>query len=380
MEDGTSRGEEAAEERIHRDRALPSRAPSFSALAVMTTPAPRVSPEMARDIARGYWNIEGRATPMSGERDRNFELRAVSGPRYVLKFANPAEDPAVIDLQIRALAHIAERDPGFPVPRVVPRPNGAAEARIPRSEGGPLRARLLTWVPGIPLGRAPRSGSQRRALGRALGRLDLILRDFAHPAAYHPLVWDVAQAERLRELLPVLDPAEVRNSAAEALDEFARRAAPALPELRRQAVHNDLSPSNTLVDEGDPTRFAGLIDFGDMVETALAVDVAVGATGQLGEDSDPVDAMATFVGAFHEVLPLTAREVDLLPVLVATRFCLDLVLPAWHRKTHPDNPRYRGAGDSPEAYAADAARQVELIAAARQPATALAFQRVCGFP
>jgi hydroxylysine kinase len=351
-----------------------------SIFAVMTLPAPRVSPKTAEGVARDHWNVGAHAMPLGGERDRNFALDAEDGRRYVLKFANPAEDPAVTDLQVRALEHVATADPQFPVPRVVRQPNGAAEAELPQPDGTALRARLLTWLPGTSLGRAPHTPAQRRALGQGLARLDLALRDFSHPAGPHPLIWDVAQASRLRELLSYLESAKARGMVATTLDEFESRVTPRWALLRRQVVHNDLSPSNTLVDSGNPDRFAGLIDFGDMVETALVVDVAVGATGQLGEDEDPIEAMADFVAGFQDVLPLTATETSVLPSIVAARMCQDLVLPAWHRKTHPDNPRFRWGDDSEAGYAIETSRQLALIATARSPAATSALRRACGVP
>jgi Ser/Thr protein kinase RdoA (MazF antagonist) len=145
-------------------------------------------------------------------------------------------------------------------------------------------------------------------------------------------------------------------------------------------VHNDLSPSNTLIDERDPERFAGLVDFGDMVETALAIDVAVGATAQFADGVDPVVAMTEFVAGFHEADPLTPTELDLLPDLVAARLCLDLVLPAWHRRVHPENPRYRRGSDTEAEYAADAARQRAILAAVRAPTAAEALRAACPPP
>ncbi|WP_449376157.1 phosphotransferase [Bosea thiooxidans] len=63
----------------------------------------------------GRLRLAGEASELTGERDRNYHLRA-GDAHYVLKVSNPAEDPQVIDFQTRALLHIAAVDPGLPVP------------------------------------------------------------------------------------------------------------------------------------------------------------------------------------------------------------------------------------------------------------------------
>ena len=128
--------------------------------SVMTVHALDVSTATAEQVARDRWGIAGRAKALTGERDRNFHLRATDGRDYVLKFANPAEPPGVTDLQVKALQHVARTDPAFNIPRMIPLPDGRIEALVPRAPQGtvrPARVRLLSWVHGTPLRHAPRT-------------------------------------------------------------------------------------------------------------------------------------------------------------------------------------------------------------------------------
>jgi Ser/Thr protein kinase RdoA (MazF antagonist) len=52
-------------------------------------------------------------------------LRAKDGREWGLKIANPAEDPAILDMQSQALLHIAQADPDLAIPRVKTTPDGA---------------------------------------------------------------------------------------------------------------------------------------------------------------------------------------------------------------------------------------------------------------
>jgi Ser/Thr protein kinase RdoA (MazF antagonist) len=156
------------------------------------------------------------------------------------------------------------------------------------------------------------------------------------------------------------------------LDAFARDVQPVLGSLRRQVLYNDMNTGNTLIDAADHDRLAGIIDFGDLVETAVVIDAAVGATPQVAADMGVTEAIAAFIGGFHAVRPLLAEEVALLPTLVAARFAMALILQVWHRTTHPDNPHYRVVSTD------EMARRCDIITAAGSPATLAALRTACG--
>ena len=347
-------------------------APPPDIFSVMTVPPEPVTEREAEAAAASGWGVRARAVPLTGERDRNFRLDADDGRQFVLKIANAAEDPSVTDFQIRALLHVAQADPDFPVPRMMAAGDGAFEQPMPRPDGRVLRARLLSWLPGIQLSRVPRTDAQRRACGASLARLGLALRDFRHPAARQPLIWDLQHALRLRELLDRLDFAPARDAVAATFDAFEAEVTPLLPSLRRQVLYDDMNGGNTLVDERDHDRVTGIIDFGDLVETALAIDVAVGACSQIAGDVPAAAALVPFVAGFHAVRPLQPVEAGLLPLLIAARLSISLLLRAWHRKVQPANPHYR------DLVAADYEWSLGRIAEVRTPAIASALRRASG--
>jgi Ser/Thr protein kinase RdoA (MazF antagonist) len=116
-------------------------------------------------------------------------------------------------------------------------------------------------------------------------------------------------------------------------------AAPRLPDCRWQVVHNDLNPHNVLAAPDDPDRIAGILDFGDMVETPLVCDLAVAASYQI-DPARPLASLTGLVTAYEGVLPLTATERALVPVLTATRMLTTLALASWRASLYPDNAAY----------------------------------------
>src|SRR6266566_2494821 len=67
--------------------------------------------EAAR-LAREVYGLEASARALPGEYDENFHLIAAPGRAFVLKVMHPAREPSFIDLQSKALVHLASRAAG----------------------------------------------------------------------------------------------------------------------------------------------------------------------------------------------------------------------------------------------------------------------------
>jgi len=311
---------------------------------VLDTPPPAFSAADAVRVAAELFGFEAEASPLPSERDQNFRLRADDGRERVLKLANPAEDPATLDFQIRALLHLERTTPDLPVPRVFAARSGAfcAELRAPdeRRHG----VRLFSFLAGKPLAESPRDAGICADLGAFLARLGQGLRGFFHPAARGDLLWDLSQAARMRERLGHLEDADTHGLARRWLEHFEQRVAPRLPGLRAQVIHNDASGSNVLVDPRGE-RVVGLIDFGDLVHAPLLQEVAVAVSEVMLFAPDPVAAAAELVAGYEAVEPLRDEERSLLVDLVATRLAVAIAIAAWRGARFPENYAYI-AGDA----------------------------------
>jgi Ser/Thr protein kinase RdoA (MazF antagonist) len=313
-------------------------------LATMVAPSRPMPMECVLGLVREHYRLEVRATRLTGERDENFRLSAADGAEYVLKIANPAENPAETDLQTAALLHIEKTDPALPCPRVMRDRTGHTHVRFVDECGAERIARLLTFLPGRLLGASNRSQPQRAACGRIGARLSLALRDFEHPAARRMIVWDVRHTGQMRWLLEELPRFPYQSAARALLERLVPRIESQLPRLRHQVVHNDLNPLNILVDPTDEARVTGVIDFGDMTYAALIADVAVCAAELIPPDcSDPAQACQSILdvsSAYHERARLLPTELDLLGALVAARLLMTLVIHEWHVQRNPDSGHF----------------------------------------
>ena len=301
--------------------------------------------ELARAIslARERYGIEARAARLTGERDENFRLTAADGSDYVLKVAHPAESPAVTDLTTAALLHLESEEPALPCPRVVRTHDGRSSVSFFDGERIERTARLLTYLPGHPLGRGDRSPRLRAECGRLGARLIRALHTFRHPAAHRAVVWDVRHAASLAGLLGQVPGFPCRTEALAVLERIVPRIESQLPPLRQQIVHNDLNRKNILAEAGEVT---GIIDFGDMTWTAVIADVAVTAAEHIPEDcragyGEARDSVRDVANGYHESVPLTAQERALLGTLVAARLVAGVVVHEWHVHRNPAGDHYR---------------------------------------
>jgi hydroxylysine kinase len=305
-------------------------------MATMVAAGDAVSDTAAADLAREEYGLEVMVTRLSGERDENFKLTDAAGRQYVLKIASAAEDPVITDLPTAALLHVERVDPGLPCPRVLRNRAGLTQIRYEDRT-----ARILTYLQGNTLRSTQRSAQQRAACGRLAARLGVALRDFTHPAAKRFLIWDVRHAGRTAGLLGDLRGFPSREAVIALLEGIDARIASEFPHLRQQVIHNDLNDMNLLVDPRDEGIVTGVIDFGDLVHTALIADVAIIAADQIGVGQPLRDSIADIVMAYHDTTPLLPRELAMLNPLIAGRILADVVIASWHRHRNPIGTHYR---------------------------------------
>jgi Ser/Thr protein kinase RdoA (MazF antagonist) len=305
----------------------------------------RLDDDQARELLRQGWRLDATALRrLETERDDTFVVDTSQG-RHVLKVAHPLDDPDVLDVQCAVLEHAIAADPTLPLPRVRHDVDGALLRRVDLGE--PRIARLLSYLDGEILDYVRTDAAQRRAIGAAAARLSLALADFEHPAADRSLPWDLKQVGTLRPVLHHVADADARMHAERVLDRFDAHTGAALAQTRQQVVHHDLNPDNLVVDHDDPAFVTGVLDFGDMVHSSVAADLAVvmcyaaGAHG-FSDDRDPWAEPYDIADGYLAVRSLHEDEISLLPDLVRARLAQRQIVNSWLAATDPANAHYTG--------------------------------------
>jgi 4-aminobutyrate aminotransferase-like enzyme/Ser/Thr protein kinase RdoA (MazF antagonist) len=304
----------------------------------------------AADLARDLYGLAVTAKSLPGEYDDNFHLTTLldnppdtqdgDAAGFVLKVMHPARERPFIDMQCRALQHLARRAPQLTLPRVRLNRNGETFAAITATDGSQRLVWLLSYVPGTMLAKArPHSPELLQSLGHFLGQMDAALADFSHDSAGRELKWDLARAGWIRAYLHHLRDASQRALVEKFLSIYETGVVPALPHLRRSVVYGDANDYNVLVGKALPLprRVVSVIDFGDMHETVTVSEVAIGAAYALLGKENPLRAAAEVVSEYHRAFPLTDVELKVLFALIGTRLAVSVVNSAQRATVKPDD-------------------------------------------
>ena len=185
-------------------------------------------------------------------------------------------------------------------------------------------------------------------LGDTLGRLDIALQGFFHPALGQRIAWDVRRLPELVEHAPYIDSAGLRSlvqSAAAALKERLTE----LRSLSSQAIHGDCHAHNVLVEPASQT-VSGILDFGDMVHGPRVLEPAVAMSELLAEDRASIEGVSSLLAGYGRRVPLAESEVDLLFPLIAARHSITVLVHAWRLRHDPPGARALAASIAPTAH------------------------------
>jgi 4-aminobutyrate aminotransferase-like enzyme len=337
---------------VQRPDPLESTPPAFSEVA-------------ARQILREGFDVEPLSLQLlAGERDQNFRVDTAGGQRFLFKISNPADDEPVLAMQDAALRHIEQVDPGLPVMRALPTAAGKPWVDVPGPDSRTYPARLFTFLPGRVTVNTALNRAAFWSHGQTTARLGRALRGFFHPAADYGILWDITRLPELRPLLTHVPDAPRRAQLDRVLDRFEARVAPALPGLRAQVIHADMSLDNVLF--GDDLRVSGIVDFGDMTHAPLVCDLAVAVADVLHGRDDAIEMADALIGGYVSVTPLEDEEAGLLADLVAARLATEITITAWRCGTYPDNAAYAASGEPGARAFLDAMEAMGMDAVARR--------------
>jgi len=342
--------------------------------------APVFTPKEAEVWARAFWGLEARAAELPSERDQNFLLTVEGSRRFVLKIANASEDPAVLDLQNRAMLHLASAPDSPPCSRLVPCADGRATVAVSGPEGKTFHVRMVTFIDGAPLASVrPQTPELLFDLGCFTARLVRGLSGFVHPQAHRALIWDMQKGpEVVREYARHIPSGERRELVDTLLRRYEEAGAPWLASLAKSVIHNDGNDHNVIVSppERNPDSFgerrvAGIIDFGDIVHSYTLAELGVVCSYVMLDKDEPLAAAARVISGYDAVLPLGEAELDALFHLICLRLMMSAAICAYQMGLKPENDYL--SISNPQVW-----RLLEKLAAVPPNFAAGVFRKACG--
>ena len=338
--------------------------------------APPANTSEALNIARLQYGFDVSAQPLPGEYDDNFHLVTADSREFVLKIMHPAREESFVDMQCRALTHLAQRVPQLALPRAIPNLASNLFSRVKLEDGGDRLVWLLSFLPGRTLANAkPHSPELLASLGTFLAQIDSALADFAHPAVERELKWDISRSLWARDYLRFVKDTSGRELAARFLDLFEQEVVPRSAQLRRSVIYGDANDHNVLVSPPwpQPQLVTSVIDFGDLHRSFLVAELAIACAYVALGKAHPLDSLLQVVGAYHRHLPLNDQELAALFPLMCARLAVSVVNSAHRQSLLPDDA-YVTVTEAP-AWAA-----LEGLAKIHPRLAHYALRSACGLP
>lgn len=287
-------------------------------------------------IAENY-NLKVEASSLHGYDEQNFLLKSSTGKKYILKIATEEHRIEFLDAQVGMLQHLSKKGFERSFPEVLPNKKMESICILERDDKK-YYIRILTYLEGsFWVNQDSFSEDIYESLGRFLGEMDRTLNDFSHVALHKNYLWDVSKAAEAVKKLDFIKDAENKRIAGYFLLQFETEVLPVLSSLRHAYIHNDANDYNILVREG---KVSGLIDFGDVIYTALINNLAIACTYAMLHTKDPLQVAAQIVKGYHNAYPLKEKELQALYYLIAARLCISVTQSAWNASLDSDNEHH----------------------------------------
>ncbi|WP_298863929.1 aminotransferase class III-fold pyridoxal phosphate-dependent enzyme [uncultured Sulfitobacter sp.] len=293
-----------------------------------------------RAALNAHWGITAQLSQLDGEYDLNFLAKTDQGIGYIVKVMRAGCAARLVDMQVKAFEHIAQRQPDLPCPQVIRAANDGLFLTVEDEVGAPRLVWVLEQLPGQCYAHVqPKSDALIHEIGEALGGAAAALADFEHSGLKRDFKWDLMQADWIGDEMPCITDDMRRQIVEDIADTFATLK-PALAAQPVQAIHNDANDYNIMVTGrvSAPRHVSGLIDLGDMCAAPRICDLAIAAAYMVLDHTAPEAALAALVAGYHSAYPLTAAEVDMIWPLLRARLAVSVVNSTLMAAENPDDP------------------------------------------
>ena len=202
-------------------------------------------------------------------------------------------------------------------------------------DGKKCICRMLSYLDGNFLVDVPHTKKLFQSFGKFLAQLDIKLQQFTdYKIKARKLKWDIQYLNLSKKYLEHIPDIKDRNIVYYFFKQFEENVLPILPELRTSLIHNDANEWNVLVAHEE---VSGIIDFGDLTHSLLINELAVAITYSCYDKENPLQWASIILKAYHEILPLKEKELEVLYYLIAARLCISVCNSAFSRNENPSN-------------------------------------------
>jgi ethanolamine-phosphate phospho-lyase len=252
--------------------------------------------------------------PLEGYGSANYKVSLANGEHYLVKIYNEQEIKLIKEEE-RIISLIGEKvsislSATLPFPIAPKAPNNCY-------------IRVLTFIEGATL-------TKELATDNLLADLALAAADMLHhlqtidsdivKAREHD--WNLRDALRNKQKIDFIpDPAD-KKIVQHYFSVFEKQVLPSFHTLRKGVIHGDLNEANIIVHHN---KVNGFIDFGDISYAPLVSELAVLLTYiMILFPENCFEKAKIIIENFNKKFPLTIGELEILPLLIATRLCVSV--------------------------------------------------------
>ncbi|CAM3365232.1 aminotransferase class III-fold pyridoxal phosphate-dependent enzyme [Flavobacterium psychrophilum] len=288
-------------------------------------------------LAKDHYGLFVSAKMLNGYDELNYLLTDINNKQFILKVSDENQPFLFLDAQVKIIKHLSNSSISNNFQQFCIN-NQGDELTAVENEGKKYYLRILSFLEGdFWVDKLEKSNILYSQLGHFLGTMDKSLQDFSHTAMHRQYTWDISRASDANDRLKYIKNHEKRRIASYFLLQFDTEVLPKIHTLRHAYIHNDANDYNVLVDDNTVT---GLIDFGDMVYTALINNLAIACTYAMLSHEDPLSAATLIVRGYHESYALTTQELDVLYYLIAGRLCISVTQSAFNGSLDTNNDHH----------------------------------------
>lgn len=282
-----------------------------------------------------YFGLTVKAKELSTYTDQKFYLKDKKGKEYIAKITNENVDIKHLALQNAAFAFLYDKIEGLSTQKVYQNLQGENITEIEDEKGTIFYLRLLSWVKGeIWENELPNNVKLCEEMGKKLAKMSLLLQDFVSPVSIqNDSKRDALKVAWVYDELNCMENEEDRDIIRYFLIYYKEHILPSIADLREGVIHNDANTHNIIVKkEKGKAKVAALIDFGNMMESKVVVELAVCCAYLSMNFPNPLEIASHIIRGFHSIFPLNEPEMRAIFPIMMNRAIISVAYSAINHK------------------------------------------------
>jgi len=298
----------------------------------MSEPVPSFNDQAIAKLILDVYGIKGEILPLVSYEDQNARIKTANAS-YVLKIANKKWSSEFMQMQTDVLEYLKISAPELIFPVVIKSLTGDTMTTV---DG--FTVRLLTYLEGNLLTNTPRTSQLYKNIGRFLGQYSKAMQDYPHAVTEgSDELWKLDNVMACKVYLSDITDQDGRDRIERLYAVYQKNILPELSQLRKGLIHGDANEQNLLINPDQPSKIAGLIDFGELQFSSQINELAITLAYALLGENDIAMASANMIEGYDCEFKLEEKEREILYYLMAMRLVTSITMSSHGAKLYPDN-------------------------------------------